>query len=70
MMAFNMSTLEYQKESRTQDIARLHDRDVRELECRQKQDTISPQRYAETREDAKEMQGTSADILKTLVSKL
>ena len=70
MMAFNKSNLEYQKESRTQDIARRHDRDAREHEYRQKQDTISQQRYAETREDTKEMQGTFADILKTLVTKL
>lgn len=70
MMAFNRSNLEYQKESRTQDIARRNDRDIREREYRDKQDTISQQRYSETREDAKEMQGTFANILKSLVTKL
>ena len=70
MMAFNRSNFEYQKESSTEDIARRNDRDIREREYREKQDALSQQRYVETREDAKEMQGTFANILKTLVTKL
>ena len=70
LMAFNRSNVEYQKEIRTEDIARRHGRDIRELQYREKQDLIVQQRYAETREDAKEMQGTFADILKTLMTKL
>ena len=70
LIAFNRSNVEYQKEIRSEDIARRHGRDIRELQYREKQDLIVQQRYAETREDAKEMQGTFADILKTLMTKL
>ena len=70
LMAFNRSNVEYQREITTEDIARRHSRDVRELQYHENQDIIVLQRYAETREDAKEMQGTFADILKTLMTKL
>ena len=69
-MAFNRFNVEYQKEIRTEDIARRNGRDIRELQYREKQDLIVQQRYVETREDAKEIQGTFADILKSLMTKL
>ena len=76
-MAFNKSTLEYQKEIRLQDNTRREDVDYREVKYRKKQDALKQERYmteqtrlAETRQDNREMQATFAGILERLMDRI
>ena len=77
MMTFNKSNFEYQKEVRMQDIARRESHSKREIEYRDRQDTVNQERYlaeqarlVEARQDAKEMQTTFSGILTNLLGKL
>ena len=77
MMTFNKSNLEYQKEIRVQDIARRESHSKREIEYRDRQDSVNQERYlteqarlVKARQDAKEMQTTFSGILKNLLGKL
>ena len=77
MMTFNKSNLEYQKEIRMQDIARRESHSKREIEYRDRQDSVNQERYlteqarlVEARQDAKEMQTTFSGILTNLLGKL
>ena len=70
MMTSNKSNLEYQKRIRMQDIARRESHSKREIEYRDRQDSVNQERYlteqarlVEAGQDAKEMQTTFSGIL-------
>ena len=77
MVTLNQSNFEYQKEVRMQDIARRESHSKREIEYRDRYDTVNQERYlaeqarlVEARQDAKEMQTTFFGILTNLWGKL
>ena len=69
-MAFNRVTFEYQKQTRIDDMVKREERDLREIEYRDKQDSINNERYEESRKDNLNIQITFANILTNLVTKM
>ena len=69
-MTFNRVTFEYQKQTRIDDMVKREERDLREIEYRDKQDSINNERYEESRKDNLNIQNTFANILTNLVPKM
>ena len=69
-MTFNRVTFEYQKQTRIDDMVKREERDLREIEYRDKQDSINNERYEESRKDNLNIQNTFANILTNLVTKM
>lgn len=69
-MAFNRVAFDYQKQIRIDDMAKREERDQREIEYRDKQDSINNERYEESRKDNLNIQNTFANILTNLITKM
>ena len=69
-MAFSKVAFEYQKQVRINDMAKREERERREIEYRDEQDSINNERYEESRKDYLNIQNTSANILTNLITKI
>ena len=69
-MALNKVTLEYEKQIRIDDMVKREERDLREIEYRDKQDSINNERYEESRKYNLNIQNAFANILTNLITKM
>ena len=69
-MAFSKVAFEYQKQVRIDDMAKREERERREIEYRNKQDSINNEQYEESRKGNLNIQNTFANILTNLIIKI